>query len=86
MIEKNWQYDPYCRDSAEQLQQKVIAARKNCNLNEPIRQKKLNFEEIQDATHNTARYKAQSTWNITKEETPSWLQSACSTNERDCAI
>ncbi|KAG9293395.1 hypothetical protein G9A89_006680 [Geosiphon pyriformis] len=31
IIEKNWQYDPSCRDSAEELQQKVIAARDNCH-------------------------------------------------------
>ncbi|KAG9295638.1 hypothetical protein G9A89_005508 [Geosiphon pyriformis] len=41
MIEKNWQYDPYRRDNAEQLQQSVIAARDHCNLNQPIRLKAI---------------------------------------------
>ncbi|KAG9297436.1 hypothetical protein G9A89_020837 [Geosiphon pyriformis] len=58
MIERNWQYDPYCRDTAEQFQQSVIAARDHCNLNQPIREKILQPEETQDAIRDRTRYRS----------------------------
>ncbi|KAG9299815.1 hypothetical protein G9A89_013175 [Geosiphon pyriformis] len=54
MIEKNWDSNPACRDTAEQLQQRVIAARDNCNLNESVCEKRSNSNE--DAIHNTTGY------------------------------
>ncbi|KAG9295395.1 hypothetical protein G9A89_013424 [Geosiphon pyriformis] len=60
MIEKNWDHKPYLRDTAKQLQQRVIAARDKCNLNEPVREKRLNFEEIQDATQDATRFRSRS--------------------------
>ncbi|KAG9286912.1 hypothetical protein G9A89_000041 [Geosiphon pyriformis] len=75
IIEKNWQYDSYCRDSAEELQQRVIAARNNCNLNEPVREKRLNTEEIEGAQHDSTRYKSQLISNST-----------FSMSDLDCAI
>ncbi|KAG9293398.1 hypothetical protein G9A89_006683 [Geosiphon pyriformis] len=57
IIGKNWQYDPSCRDSAEKLQQKVIAARDNCHLNELVHEKRLNSEEVKGAQHDETRYK-----------------------------
>ncbi|KAG9304708.1 hypothetical protein G9A89_020225, partial [Geosiphon pyriformis] len=45
-------------DTAEELQQTVIAARDNCKLNQPIREKGLNSEERQDAIRDTARYRS----------------------------
>ncbi|KAG9306420.1 hypothetical protein G9A89_018303 [Geosiphon pyriformis] len=59
IIEKNWQYNPSCRDNAEELQQRVIAARYNSNLNEPVREKRLDSEGIKDAQHDATRYKSQ---------------------------
>ncbi|KAG9300642.1 hypothetical protein G9A89_023440 [Geosiphon pyriformis] len=58
MIEKNWHCDPQYRDTAEELQQTVIAARDNCKLNQPIREKGLNSEERQDAIRDTSRYRS----------------------------
>ncbi|KAG9301791.1 hypothetical protein G9A89_003338, partial [Geosiphon pyriformis] len=58
MIQKNWQYDPSCRDSAEELHQTFIAAHDNCDLNQPIREKSLNSEEAQDTIPDTARYRS----------------------------
>ncbi|KAG9293810.1 hypothetical protein G9A89_019148 [Geosiphon pyriformis] len=58
MIKKNWQYDPSCRDSAEELQRTVIAARDNCDLNQPIREKSLESEETQDTIRDMARYRS----------------------------
>ncbi|KAG9288683.1 hypothetical protein G9A89_004302 [Geosiphon pyriformis] len=49
LMEKNWDDKPHCRDSAEELQQRVIAARDNCNLNESIGRKRLNYKRIQGA-------------------------------------
>ncbi|KAG9294626.1 hypothetical protein G9A89_008105 [Geosiphon pyriformis] len=40
MIQKNWRKDLDCRDTAEQLQQRIIAARGKCNLNESISKKR----------------------------------------------
>ncbi|KAG9289321.1 hypothetical protein G9A89_007882 [Geosiphon pyriformis] len=60
MIEKNWDDKSHCRDSAEELQQRVIDARYNCNLNESVWEKKLNSKEIQSAIYDTTRYKSQS--------------------------
>ncbi|KAG9291183.1 hypothetical protein G9A89_000640, partial [Geosiphon pyriformis] len=65
IIEKNWQYDPSCRDSAEELQQRVIATRDNCHLNELVREKRLNSEEIKGAQHDATRYKSQLISNFT---------------------
>ncbi|KAG9301784.1 hypothetical protein G9A89_003331 [Geosiphon pyriformis] len=56
MIEKNWDQNPYYRDTAEKFQQRVIAARDNYNLNELIREKRLNSQETQDVIHDTTRY------------------------------
>ncbi|KAG9295548.1 hypothetical protein G9A89_004615 [Geosiphon pyriformis] len=72
MIQKNWQYDQYGRDSAEELQQTIISARDNCNLNEPVREKRLNSEEIQDGNHNTTRYKSQLISSLRKRESASF--------------
>ncbi|KAG9295258.1 hypothetical protein G9A89_015745 [Geosiphon pyriformis] len=63
--EKNWQYDPSCRDSAEELQQRVIAAHDNCHLNELVYEKRFYSEEIKDAQHDETRYKSQHISNFT---------------------
>ncbi|KAG9288840.1 hypothetical protein G9A89_002841, partial [Geosiphon pyriformis] len=65
MIEKNWQYDPYCRNTAEQFQQSVIAAHDHCNLNELVYEKRFYSEEIKDAQHDKTRYKSQHILNFT---------------------
>ncbi|KAG9284607.1 hypothetical protein G9A89_004649 [Geosiphon pyriformis] len=49
MIQKNWHDNPCSRDTAKELQQRVIGARDNCNLNELVREKRLNSEETYDA-------------------------------------
>ncbi|KAG9301731.1 hypothetical protein G9A89_003276 [Geosiphon pyriformis] len=54
MIEKNWHCDPQYSSTAEELQQRVIAARDNCNLNELVR-----------AQHDATRYKSQLISNFT---------------------
>ncbi|KAG9288744.1 hypothetical protein G9A89_004707 [Geosiphon pyriformis] len=63
IIEKNWDDKPHCRDSAEELQKRAIAARDNCNLNESIYRKKLNCEKIQDTRYNRSQ----------KISSPSWI-------------
>ncbi|KAG9301789.1 hypothetical protein G9A89_003336 [Geosiphon pyriformis] len=65
MIEKNWHCDPQYRSTAEKLQQIVIAARDSCNLNELVREKRLNSEEIKGAQHDATRYKSQLISNFT---------------------
>ncbi|KAG9298331.1 hypothetical protein G9A89_002819 [Geosiphon pyriformis] len=40
IIRKNWHQDPYCRDTAEKLQRRVIDAYDNCNLNELMTKKR----------------------------------------------
>ncbi|KAG9302956.1 hypothetical protein G9A89_022373 [Geosiphon pyriformis] len=55
MIEKNWEDKPHCRDSAEELQKRVIAARDDCNLNEFISRKRLNYKTIQVANHDKSQ-------------------------------
>ncbi|KAG9286783.1 hypothetical protein G9A89_012333 [Geosiphon pyriformis] len=55
MIEKNWDDKPHSRDSAEEIQQRVIAARDNCNLNESIGKKRFNYKTIQGANHDKSQ-------------------------------
>ncbi|KAG9305129.1 hypothetical protein G9A89_001239 [Geosiphon pyriformis] len=55
IIEKNWDDKPHCRDSAEELQQRVIAARDNCDLYGFIREKKIKIEKVQDTMHSRSR-------------------------------
>ncbi|KAG9298577.1 hypothetical protein G9A89_004285 [Geosiphon pyriformis] len=65
IIEKNWHCDPQYRNTAEQLQQRVIAAHDNCNLNELVYEKRFYSEEIKDAQHDETRYKSQHISNFT---------------------
>ncbi|KAG9288686.1 hypothetical protein G9A89_004305 [Geosiphon pyriformis] len=47
MIRKNWHQDPYCRDTAKELQQKITAPHDNCNFNELVTRKKgVNYDII----------------------------------------
>ncbi|KAG9294777.1 hypothetical protein G9A89_004052 [Geosiphon pyriformis] len=55
IIEKNWDDKPHCRDSAEEFQKRIIAARNNCNLNETIGRKRLNYKTIQGDNHDKSQ-------------------------------
>ncbi|KAG9285139.1 hypothetical protein G9A89_008486 [Geosiphon pyriformis] len=65
IIKKNWHCNPQYRNTAEQLQQRVIAAHYNCNLNELVYEKRFYSEEIKDAQHDETRYKSQHISNFT---------------------